>query len=79
MNKLRSRKDVLWYRGEVPMVFQDPYSAMNPVFRVSHGVMRNLKLHRPELDRDQRRQEAERVFDIVGLNSGGRHAPKVPL
>ena len=47
VHKLRSRKDVLWYRGEVPMVFQDPYSAMNPVFRVSHGVMRNLKLHRP--------------------------------
>ena len=51
VHKLRSRKDVLWYRGEVPMVFQDPYSAMNPVFRVSHGVMRNLKLHRPDLER----------------------------
>ena len=47
VHKLRSRKDLLWYRGEVPMVFQDPYSAMNPVFRVAHGVMRNLKLHRP--------------------------------
>src|SRR5579863_1239381 len=60
VHSLRSRKDVLRYRGKVPMVFQDPYSAMNPVFRVSHGVMRNLKLHRPELDRAQRRQEAER-------------------
>jgi peptide/nickel transport system ATP-binding protein len=50
------------------MVFQDPFSAFNPVFRVSHGVMRNLALHRPELGRDQRRQEAERVFDSVGLN-----------
>ena len=68
VHTLRSRKDLLWYRGEVPMVFQDPYSAMNPVFRVSHGVMRNLKLHRPELDRAQRHDEAERVFDIVGLN-----------
>jgi oligopeptide/dipeptide ABC transporter ATP-binding protein len=64
---LRSRQDVLWYRGEVPMVSQDPYSAMNPVFRVSHGVVRNLKLHRPDLDSRQRWQEAERVFDIVGL------------
>jgi peptide/nickel transport system ATP-binding protein len=31
--------------------------------------MRNLALHRPELDRDQRRAEAERVFDSVGLNA----------
>ena len=45
---LRSRKDLLWYRGEVAMVFQDPFSAFNPVFRVSHGVMRNLALHRPD-------------------------------
>lgn len=78
VHKLRSRKDVLWYRGEVPMVFQDPYSAMNPVFRVSHGVMRNLKLHRPELDRAQRHEEAERVFDIVGLNPAGDMLRKFP-
>jgi peptide/nickel transport system ATP-binding protein len=78
VHKLRSRKDVLWYRGEVPMVFQDPYSAMNPVFRVSHGVMRNLKLHRPELDAAGRRDEAERVFDIVGLNPAGDMLRKFP-
>jgi peptide/nickel transport system ATP-binding protein len=50
------------------MVFQDPFSAFNPVFRVSHGVMRNLALHRPDLNRDQRRREAQRVFESVGLN-----------
>ena len=32
-----------------PMVFQDPFSAFNPVHRISHGIMRNLALHRPEL------------------------------
>jgi peptide/nickel transport system ATP-binding protein len=78
VHKLRSRKDVLWYRGEVPMVFQDPYSAMNPVFRVSHGVMRNLKLHRRELSAAQRIEEAERVFDIVGLNPAGDMLRKFP-
>ena len=78
VHRLRSRKDVLWYRGEVPMVFQDPYSAMNPVFRVAHGVLRNLKLHRPELDRAQRHQEAERVFDVVGLNPAADMLRKFP-
>jgi peptide/nickel transport system ATP-binding protein len=78
VHKLRSRKDVLWYRGEVPMVFQDPYSAMNPVFRVSHGVMRNLKLHRRELNKAQRSEEAERVFDIVGLNPAADMLRKFP-
>ena len=48
IRSLRARRDALWYRSEVPMVFQDPYSSMHPVFRVSHGVMRQLQLHRPD-------------------------------
>jgi oligopeptide/dipeptide ABC transporter ATP-binding protein len=67
LSGIRSRPDVLRYRGDVPMVFQDPFSSINPVFRVSHGVLRSLKLHRPELSPAQRHSEAERVFEIVGL------------
>src|ERR1700756_2504238 len=65
---LRRRKDLLWYRGEVALVLQDPFSAFNPVFRVSHGVMRNLALHRPDLNRRDRRREAERVCESVELS-----------
>jgi peptide/nickel transport system ATP-binding protein len=52
------------------MVFQDPFSSLNPVFRVSHGVLRALKLHRPELSASERRAEAARAFDVVGLGAG---------
>jgi oligopeptide/dipeptide ABC transporter ATP-binding protein len=69
VSRLRRRKALLAYRGEVPIVLQDPFSAFSPVFRVSHGVMRNLALHRPELSRSERRQEAERVFESVGLGA----------
>jgi oligopeptide/dipeptide ABC transporter ATP-binding protein len=68
LQTIRSRKDLLWYSGEVPLVLQDPFSAFNPVFRVSHGVMRNIALHRPELSRQDREQEAARVFESVGLS-----------
>jgi peptide/nickel transport system ATP-binding protein len=67
LSAVRSRADVLAYRGDVPMVFQDPFSSINPVFRVSHGVLRGLKLHRPELSAAERHAEAEAVFEIVGL------------
>jgi len=67
LSALRSRQDTLRYTGLVPMVFQDPFSSLNPVFRVAHGIMRGLKLHRPELSREQRYAEAARVFDVVGL------------
>ncbi len=68
LRKLRSRRDLLAYRGEVTIVLQDPFSAFHPVFRVSHGVLRNMALHREDLTRRQRWAEAERVFESVGLS-----------
>jgi peptide/nickel transport system ATP-binding protein len=68
LHRLRSRKDLLWYRGEVAIVLQDPFSAFHPVFHMSHGVMRNIALHRSDLSGAQRRQEAERVCESVGLS-----------
>jgi oligopeptide/dipeptide ABC transporter ATP-binding protein len=67
LSSIRSRKDLLRYRSEVPMVFQDPFSSINPVFRASHGLMRALKLHRPELNTAQRHAEAVRALEAVGL------------
>src|SRR5438094_8140819 len=64
---LRSRREVLEYRGRVPMVFQDPYGSLSPVYQVSHGIMRALKLHRPDLSRRGRQDEAERLLEAVGL------------
>ncbi len=67
LSSIRSRAQRLRYSGLAPMVFQDPFASINPVFRVSHGVMRALKLHRRELSRQQRQEEIERVFEVVGL------------
>jgi peptide/nickel transport system ATP-binding protein len=68
---LRSRRDQLKYSGQVPMVFQDPFASINPVFRVSHGVLRSLKLHRPDVT--DRMAEAVRVFEVVGLKPDMLH------
>jgi peptide/nickel transport system ATP-binding protein len=68
LETLRRRKDQLAYRGDVPMVFQDPFSSLNPAYRVKHGILRGLILHRPELDAAQRRAEAVRVVEAVGLH-----------
>jgi peptide/nickel transport system ATP-binding protein len=68
LSAMRTRGQTMAYRSDVPMVFQDPFSSLNPAFRVSHGIMRGLKLHRPDLDRTQRQAEAERVVEAVGLS-----------
>jgi peptide/nickel transport system ATP-binding protein len=76
---LAGRREKLAYRSDVPMVFQDPFSSLNPAYRVSHGIMRGLKLHRPELTtKEQRRAEAERVVEAVGLNPPGEILDRYP-
>jgi oligopeptide/dipeptide ABC transporter ATP-binding protein len=78
ISRLKSRSDTLAYRGEVPMVFQDPFSSINPVFKVSHGMLRSLKLHRPELSAAERVEEARRVFEIVGLSPAAEILNRFP-
>jgi peptide/nickel transport system ATP-binding protein len=69
----------LAYRSDVPMVFQDPFSSLNPAYRVSHGIMRGLKLHRPDLrSADERYAEAERVVEAVGLTPAGDILQRYP-
>jgi peptide/nickel transport system ATP-binding protein len=68
LSAMKSRAERLRYSGQVPMVFQDPFASINPVFRVSHGVLRSLKLHQPSMSEAQRQEEAARVFEVVGLN-----------
>ena len=60
------------------MVFQDPYSSMNAAFRVSHGIMRAIRLHRPDIPRTGRREEALRVMDAVGLRPAEVMLSKYP-
>jgi peptide/nickel transport system ATP-binding protein len=78
LSQAKSRADTLAYRGEVPMVFQDPFSSINPVFKVSHGVLRSLKLHRTELSKAERFEEARRVFEIVGLTPAAEVMNRYP-
>jgi peptide/nickel transport system ATP-binding protein len=60
------------------MVFQDPYSSINPAYRISHGILRGMKLHRHDLDRAGRIAEAERVLDVVGLVPASEVLGKYP-
>jgi peptide/nickel transport system ATP-binding protein len=78
LSAMTSRKQRLGYAAHVPMVFQDPYGSLSPVYRVSHGVMRALKLHRPELTATDREREAERILKSVGLQPPREFLNKYP-
>jgi peptide/nickel transport system ATP-binding protein len=78
LSGVRSRRDLLAYRSDVPMVFQDPFASLNPAYRVSHGILRGLALHRPDIAKKDRRAEAERIVTRLGLDTGGDVLDRFP-
>lgn len=78
VSAIRSRRDLLAYRGEVPMVLQDPFASLNPVHTIGYTLERGLVLHRPELSAAEREAEAIRVLEAVGLTPAARVLAKYP-
>lgn len=78
LSSIRGRRQQLAYRRKVPMVFQDPFSFLNPAYRISHGLFRAAALHRPELCRADRGREVMRVLDAVGLSPAREFIDRFP-
>jgi peptide/nickel transport system ATP-binding protein/oligopeptide transport system ATP-binding protein len=55
-------------RRELQMVFQDPYSSLNPRKTVGSIVAEPFAIHGLHRDRTERRQKVRELLDTVGLN-----------
>ena len=55
------------YRASVQMVFQDPFSSLNPAHTIRYHLARPLRLHRPELSGAQRQAAIEELLERVKL------------
>jgi ABC-type oligopeptide transport system ATPase subunit len=55
-------------RRELQMVFQDPYSSLNPRRTIGSIVAEPLVIHRVESDRAARRRTVGELLETVGLN-----------
>jgi len=78
VSTLRTRRQRLGYAGDVAMVFQDPYSSINPAYRITHPIERGIVLHRRDVARRRRENEVEKTLGTVGLVPAGRVAGKFP-
>lgn len=78
LHDVTSRRDLLAYRGEVPMVLQDPFASLNPVHTIGYTLDRGLALHQPQLSAAEREAEAIRALEAVGLAPGARVLAKYP-
>jgi ABC-type glutathione transport system ATPase component len=65
----RSAKERRRRGGEVQIVFQDPYSSLDPRHCAAQAIDEVLRLHRPDMrSKDARRARAAELGELVGLD-----------
>ncbi|MBI3118081.1 MAG: ABC transporter ATP-binding protein [Candidatus Hydrogenedentes bacterium] len=65
-------------RGDdISMIFQEPMTSMNPVFRIGHQIGAVLRLHR-KLGKEKAREEAIALLERVGIPEPARRVDDYP-
>lgn len=60
-------RDLKPVRKDLQVVFQDPLSSLNPRMTVGEIIAEPLRIHRPELTRNERLKKAAQMMERVGL------------
>jgi oligopeptide transport system ATP-binding protein len=56
------------WRRQIQMIFQDPFSSLNPRWTILQTISEPLKIHFPELSRQQREERVAQLLQKVGLS-----------
>ncbi len=75
INRL-SKSELKTMRRHMQIIFQDPYSSLNPRLKVLDIIGQALDIHRLSKNAEERKQRVEELLEMVGLNSS--HAMRYP-
>ncbi|GHT72370.1 ABC transporter permease [Bacteroidia bacterium] len=65
----RNRNAVKRYRQSVQLIFQDPYSALNPKMRIGNAIAEPMQVHGIAAGQKDAQEQAEVLLQKVGLGS----------
>ncbi len=66
-------------RGErIAMVFQDPMTSFNPVYRLGHQIVEAIRAHRQEVSKREARERAIKLLDSVGIPNASQRIDDYP-
>ncbi|NLJ94272.1 MAG: ATP-binding cassette domain-containing protein [Clostridiaceae bacterium] len=67
--EIKGKTSIEKFRKESTMVFQDPYSSLNPRMTVADIIGEPLDIHKMYKDEKERNEKILELMDYVGLNS----------
>ena len=68
-NEIKTKKDVIEFRKKATMVFQDPYSSLDPRMTVADIIGEPLDINEMYKTKEERRERILELMSHVGLNS----------
>lgn len=76
--KSEPKEASLAFRRQVQMIFQDPFSSLNPVHTIEHHLARPLSIHKITHQEDEMHQRILELLSTVGLNPAEEIARRYP-
>lgn len=67
--EIKNKNDIEHFRKYASMVFQDPYSSLNPRMTVAELIAEPLKIHKTCKDKESLNKKILELMELVGLNS----------
>lgn len=64
-----SSAEIRSLRKEIQLIFQDPYSSLNPRLPIGQALMEPMKVHRIGTSKKDRKERALQLLERVGLDS----------
>ncbi|HDG98747.1 MAG TPA: ABC transporter ATP-binding protein, partial [Desulfobacterales bacterium] len=62
-------KELLSLRGNnISMIFQDPLSSLNPLFRIDEQFIETIKTHDPQISKQEAFDKAAQVLESLGIS-----------
>ncbi len=67
--QIKTKQDIAEFRKKATMVFQDPYSSLNPRMTVADIIGEPLDIHKLYSNKEERQEKILELMSHVGLNS----------
>jgi peptide/nickel transport system ATP-binding protein len=64
-----NEKELREFRKEVQIIFQDPYSSLNPRMTIGNAIMEPMQVHKILDNDDERKKRVEELLEKVSLSA----------